>query len=119
MGMLLAFLIGKIGFHVSWVLLILYMVYHVDAHYKIRGFQRYYRKKKRRLASRKIGPRNAEYAEWFNMLLITMFPHISNYMGSATKDWLGPYLKEQLDYYAPPGVSGVRVRSVTFGPIPP
>lgn len=113
-----AYFIGYFGFHLFWVAILFYFVYSLDAQYKMRGFQHFYRLKKLKTAERKQVPRE-ENASWFNFLMLAVWPNISNRVAVETKRFMSAFIEEQLTAMQPPSIHGVYMRNITFGKIPP
>lgn len=85
---LIAYLLGYLGFHLFWVAILFYFVYSLDASYKLRGFQHFFKLKK--LKVKESGPDNnsEESAKWFNFLMLAVWPNISNRIAVETKRFM-------------------------------
>ena len=120
MAILIAYFLGRFGWHMFWVLFLFYFAYAADAKYKLRGFRHFYKLKK--LKSReKQAQREAveESALWFNHLMAALWPNISNFAAVETKRFMGDFIQQALSESPPPGVQSVYVRQITLGLVPP
>jgi len=117
-GLIFAYFVGWLGFHISWVLFSIFVIWVVDRKYKQDGWNRRFQFFLLEEKKRQVVAAEKESAEWLNLALEKFFPIYSPQISDSVEASIIAAIEAAMAV-PPPPITHVSVQGCDLGVNPP